>query len=130
MEMQMSPKIKARTKILIGAFAGAVVLSFSASAFAEDAMAMKVDAVAAKKLARKDSCLRCHDVSRKKEGPSYQSIAYKYKGKADAADMLVKHITAGEDRVKLSDGHEEIHKFIKTTDMDQIKNMVNWILAQ
>ena len=126
----MNLKTKARTKILIGAFAGAIVLSLSASAFAEDAAAVKVDAVAAKKLARKDSCLRCHDVSKKKEGPSYQSIAYKYKGKSEAADLLVKHITAGEDRVKLSDGHEEIHKFTRTTDVDQIKNLVSWILTQ
>jgi len=121
---------QARTKILAGVIAGAIVFSFSASAFAEDVEAVKVDAVAAKKLARKNSCLRCHDVSRKKEGPSYQSIAYKYKGKSEAADLLVKHITAGEDRVKLSDGHEEIHKFTKTKDMDQIRNLVNWILAQ
>lgn len=121
---------KASSKILIGAFAGAIVLSFSASAFAEDAVAVKVDAVAAKKLARKDSCLRCHDVSKKKEGPSYQNIAYKYKGKSEAADLLVKHITAGEDRVKLSDGHEELHKFDKARDAGEIKNLVNWILAQ
>lgn len=126
----MSLKIQARTKILIGALAGAVVLSIPAAAFANDATAVKVDAVAAKKLARKDSCLRCHDVSKKKEGTSYQSIAYKYKGKSDATEMLVKHITSGEDRVKLSDGHEEIHKFDKARDMDQIVNLVNWILAQ
>lgn len=124
----MSPK--ARSKILIGAFAGAIALSFSASALAEDAAAVKVDAVAAKKLARKTSCLRCHHVSKKKEGPSYQSIAYKYKGKVEAADMLVKHITVGEDRVKLTDGHEELHKFTKSADQEQIKNLVNWILAQ
>lgn len=116
-----------RSKILAGAIAGAVVLSFSASAFAED---VKVDAVAAKKLARKDSCLRCHHVSRKKEGPSYQSIAYKYRGNPEAADKLVKHITAGEDRVKLSDGHEELHKFDNKHDLGQIRNLINWILAQ
>lgn len=123
----MSPK--ARGKILIGATIGVMVLSFSATVLAEDAAA-KVDAVAAKKLARQTSCLRCHHVSKKKEGPSYQSIAYKYKGKVDAADMLVKHITVGEDRVKLTDGHEELHKFTKSADQEQVKNLVNWILAQ
>ena len=121
---------QARTNILAGIIAGAIVLSFSASAFAQDEPAVKVDAVAAKKLARKNSCLRCHDISKKKEGPSYQAIAYKYKGKSDVADKLVKHITAGETSVKLSDGHEETHKAMKTKDMDQIKNLVNWILAQ
>lgn len=123
----MSPK--ARGKILLGATIGVMALSFSATVLAEDAAA-KVDAVAAKKLARQTSCLRCHHVSKKKEGPSYQSIAYKYKGKVDAADMLVKHITVGEDRVKLTDGHEELHKFTKSADQEQVKNLVNWILAQ
>lgn len=121
---------QARSKILAAVIAGAVVLSFSTSALAEDAVAVKVDAVAAKKLARKDSCLRCHHVSRKKEGPSYQSIAYKYRDKPEAADKLVKHITAGEDRVKLSDGHEELHKFDNKHDLGQIRNLINWILAQ
>lgn len=127
--MQMS-QAKARTNILVGVIAGAIVLSFSASAVADDAATVKVDAVAAKKLARKESCLRCHHVSKKKEGPSYQSIAYKYKGKSDAVDTLVKHITSGEDKVKLSDGHEETHKITRTKDMDQIRNLVSWILAQ
>ncbi len=121
---------QARTNILAGVFAGATVLFFSASVFAEDATAVKVDAVAARKLARTDHCLRCHAVDRKKEGPSYQAIAYKYKGQADALDKLVKHITAGEDRVKLSDGHMETHKFDKTTDINKINNLVRWILAQ
>ena len=119
-----------RTNFLASVIAGTVVLFFSASAVAEDMAAVKVDAVAAKKLARTDHCLRCHAVDRKKEGPSYQSIAYKYKGQPDALDKLVKHITAGEDRVKLSDGHEETHKFDKTTDINKIRNLVNWILAQ
>ncbi len=122
--------LQARTKILAGIIAGSFVLLFSASAFAEDAVAVKVDAVAAKKLARNDHCLRCHAVDRKKEGPSYQAIAYKYKGQADAQDKLVKHITSGEDRVKLSDGHMETHKFDKTTDINKINNLVSWILAQ
>ena len=91
---------------------------------------MKVDAVAAKKLARKDHCLRCHAVAKKKEGPSYQAIAYKYKDQPDAQEKLVKHITTGEDMVKLSDGHKELHKFDKSRDMDQINNLVRWILAQ
>jgi cytochrome c len=104
------------------AVAAAAVL-FSAAAFAE------VDAAAAKKLARKEHCLRCHAVDKKKEGPSYQAVAYKYKGQADAADKLVAHITSGTDRVKLSDGHEEDHKITKASEA-QIKNLIGWILAQ
>lgn len=117
-------------KYLTGVVAGALVLMFSTSAFAEDAAAVKIDAEAAKKLARADHCLRCHAVDKKKEGPTYHAIAYKYRNQPEAFDKLVKHITSGEDRVKLSDGHEETHKFDKSTDIDQIKNLVRWILAQ
>jgi cytochrome c len=118
------------SKIVNGLIAVAVALLVSASVYAEDMQTAKVDAVAAKKLARNDHCLRCHAVDRKKEGPSFQSIAYKYRGQDEAMDKLVKHITSGEDRVKLSDGHMETHKFDKTTDVDKIKNLVSWILAQ
>jgi cytochrome c len=128
MEIQMNHQIQ--TKILAGVFAGATVLFFSAAAFAEDAAAEKVDAVAAKKLARADHCLRCHAIGRKKEGPSYQTIAYKYKDQPDAQEKLVKHITSGEDIVKLSDGHKEQHKFDQKTSLEQINNLVRWILAQ
>ncbi len=126
----MGHKTTARNTILMSAIAGAIALSFSASALAENIETVKVDGVAAKKLARKNSCLRCHHVSRKKEGPSYQSVAYKYKDKSEAADTLIKHITSGEDRVKLSDGHEEIHKFTRNVDQEEVRNLVNWILAQ
>jgi cytochrome c len=121
---------QARTNFLAGVMAGAIVLCPASSAFAEDAAIVKIDGAAAIKLARTDHCLRCHAVDKKKEGPTYHAIAYKYKGQPEAFDKLVKHITSGEDRVKLSDGHEETHKFDKATDIEQIKNLVRWILAQ
>ncbi len=117
---------QARFNTLAGVIAG-IFLSFSASAFAEDA---RVDADAAKELARTDHCLRCHAVNKKKEGPSYHAIANKYRGQPDAQEKLVKHITSGEDAVELSDGHKELHKFDKATDQVQINNLVRWILAQ
>jgi cytochrome c len=122
--------LQTRSKILSGVVAGTFALFFSASAFAEEAAAVKVDAEAAIKLARTDHCLRCHSVDKKKEGPTYHAIAYKYQGQPDAFDKLVRHITSGEDVVKLTDGHKELHKFDKSTDIDQIKNLIRWILAQ
>lgn len=115
---------KTLSTILSGIAIGALALSFSASAFA-------FDAVAAKAMARKNSCLRCHSVTKKKEGPSYQSVAYKYKDKdkEETVDKLIKHITSGE-KVKLSDGHEENHKITKYKDPAEVKNLIEWILAQ
>ena len=128
--MERERQMNYQSNILAGVIASAIALSFSVPALAEDTAALKVDAVAAKKLARADHCLRCHAVNRKKEGPSFQTEAYKYKDQADAQDKLVQHITSGEDRVKLSDGHMETHKFDKTTDIGKINNLVKWILAQ
>jgi cytochrome c len=91
-----------------------------------------VDATKALALARQNNCLRCHSVDADKDGPAYKKVAAKYKGKAGAEARLIEHITSGE-KAKFADGHEEEHKIVKTSppkDMDQIKNLVGWILAQ
>lgn len=91
-----------------------------------------LDVEAAKALARQNKCLNCHSVDKDKDGPSYKKVAEKYKGKANAEARLIEHITSGE-KAKFPDGHEEEHKIVKTSppkDMEQIKNLVNWILAQ
>ena len=91
-----------------------------------------VDADAAKALARQNNCLKCHAIDKDKDGPAFKKVAEKYKGKADAEKRLIEHITSGE-KAKFSDGHEEEHKIVKTSppkDMEQIKNLVQWVLAQ
>ncbi|MDE1989370.1 MAG: c-type cytochrome [Betaproteobacteria bacterium] len=91
-----------------------------------------VDAEAAKSLARQNNCFKCHAVDKDKDGPSYKKVAEKFRGKANAESRLIEHITSGE-KAKFPDGHEEEHKIIKTSppkDMDQIRNLVQWILAQ
>lgn len=67
-------------------------------------------------------------LKRTKTGPAYKKVAEKYRGKANAEEKLVNHLTSGE-KVKFSDGHEEEHKVIKTRDMGEIKNLVDWILS-
>jgi cytochrome c len=91
-----------------------------------------VDADAALALARQNNCLKCHGIDKDKDGPAYKKVAEKYRGKADAEARLVNHLTSGE-KAKFPDGHEEEHKIVKTSppkDMAQIKNLVQWILAQ
>lgn len=90
------------------------------------------DAEAATALARQNKCLNCHAVGKEKEGPPYKKVAERYLGKPKAHATVLKHITSG-DKVKFLDGHEEEHKVVVTTppgDMDQIKNLVAWILEQ
>ncbi|HEX8963299.1 MAG TPA: c-type cytochrome [Rhodocyclaceae bacterium] len=111
-------------KLLI---AGAAVLAASLSY-----SACAADADAAKQLAKQNNCFKCHAIEKDKDGPAYHKVAEKYKGKADAEAKLVHHITSGE-KAKFPDGHEEEHKIVKTSppkDEAQIKNLVQWILAQ
>ena len=88
-----------------------------------------IDADAAIKLARSQSCLRCHAVSKKKEGPSYASVAKVYRGDKDAEETIYKQVTENP-KVKLSDGHKELHKAVQNMSKEQIMNLVRWILAQ
>lgn len=88
-----------------------------------------LDADAAQALARQNNCFKCHSVDKKKDGPAYKDVAAKYKGKTDAQDRIVKHLTTGE-KAKFPDGHEEEHKVIKAKDAADVKNLADWILAQ
>lgn len=91
--------------------------------------AIALDEEAAKALAKKNDCTKCHAVDKDKKGPSYKKIAAKYKGKADGEEKVVKNMTTAS-KVKLTDGTEEDHKVINTKDAKEIKNLSLWILAQ
>jgi cytochrome c len=92
------------------------------------APARAVDADAAQALAKKSNCMKCHSVSAKKEGPSFKETAAKYKGKPDAEDKLVTHLTTNP-KIKV-DGKEEEHESLKTKNDAEVRNVVQWILAQ
>ena len=93
------------------------------------AVAAGVDADAAKALAKRNNCFKCHAIDKTKKGPSYKKIAAKYKGKAEGEEKLITNFTTGP-KVKLEDGTEEEHKVIDTKDMKEMKNLANWILSQ
>lgn len=105
---------------LMAASAVAVLVSTSAFGFDEDA---------AKALAKKNDCFKCHAIDKTKKGPAYKKIATKYKGKeAEGEQKMIKNITTGP-KVKLEDGSEEDHKIIDTKDPAEIKNLIQWILS-
>ena len=68
-------------------------------------------------LAKSSGCLNCHAVDTKKMGPSFKSVAEKYKGKADAEASLVAEITGAK-------GHPEVK-----AKPDDVKALVKWVLA-
>ena len=86
------------------------------------------DAAAAEALAKKEGCLKCHAVDKKKDYASLKEISKKYAGKPDAEAKILNQITAGV-KVKLDDGSEEEHKIVKSKDQAAINNMIQWILS-
>jgi cytochrome c len=113
--------------ILCSVVAGGTMFVLSQTAYG-------FDEEAAIALAKANRCLTCHAVDKDKDdgGPAYKKVAAKYKDKPDAEETLIKHLTTGP-MVKFADGHEEEHKMIKTKpskDLEQIKNLLQWILAQ
>jgi cytochrome c len=85
-----------------------------------------VDAEAAQALLKKNDCTKCHAIDKKKDGTPYKEVAKKYKGKPDAEDTLIKHLTT-KPMVEV-DGKKEEHKVIKA-DPAELKNLVQWILS-
>ncbi|MDR2881129.1 MAG: cytochrome C [Azoarcus sp.] len=101
---------------------------FFAAIFACCVPAQAVDVDAAKKLARQNSCGKCHDPG--KEAP-FKKIAEKYRGDAQAEAKLTKHLTSNP-TVTYKDGTKEEHKALRTTPADdaaQMKNLLQWVLA-
>lgn len=113
------------TRLSQAAGASAAALGLLFTSFA--AQAFDVDAAQA--LAKKNNCFKCHSVDKKKEGPAFKETAAKLKGKSDAVAQMTKHLTTAV-KVKLPDGTEEEHKVIKTKDAAEIRNLVDWLLAQ
>jgi cytochrome c len=87
-----------------------------------------VDTAAAEALMKKSGCFKCHSITAKKDGPSYHSVAEKYKGKADAEAKLFTHVTTNP-KVKIDD-KEELHESLKTKSDAEIKNVIQFILTR
>jgi cytochrome c len=105
------------------AAAAAAVFAFSLPAVAAP------DADAASKVLKDSGCTKCHSVDKDKKGPAFKKIAAKYKGKADGETKVTDALTKSP-KVKFDDGSTEEHKAVTTKDAAQVKNLVQWILAQ
>ena len=84
------------------------------------------DAKAAEAALKSNGCLKCHSVSADKDGPSYKSVAAKYKGNAKAAATLEADLKKGAMQV---DGKDKKHAAFKGSDAD-LKQVVSYILSR
>lgn len=53
-------------------------------------------------------CLNCHDMAKKKVGPSFKDVAAKYKGDANAATTLADKIKSGKGHPKSAASDAEL----------------------
>ena len=109
-----------KTTLTLATLLGAVLINLPA--------AQAADAAAAEALAKKEGCLKCHAVDKKKDAISLKDIGKKYAGKPDAESKILNQITTSM-KVKLEDGTEEEHKVVKTKDKAELSNMIQWILS-
>lgn len=114
--------MKTRTTLLL---AGSLFFAVAGLTPAQAA----VDEDAAKALAKKNDCFKCHAIDKTKKGPSYKKIAAKYKEKKLTEKDAIKQMTTAP-KVKLEDGTEEDHKDIDTRDPKALSNLAQWILSQ
>lgn len=92
------------------------------------AAAQDVDVDAAKLLFKQNECGKCHNPTQNKKGPSLKKTAKEYKGKANAEQEIIKHLTTAK-KVKLDDGSEEDHKVVDSKDPKALANLARWILS-
>ena len=99
-----------------------------AAAIAFSPLSLAADAAAGEALAKKEGCLKCHAIDKKKDAESLKGIAKKFAGKPDAEAKIMTQTTTGA-KVKLEDGSEDEHKIVKTKDKAELSNMIQWILS-
>ncbi|RDK04074.1 c-type cytochrome [Paraburkholderia lacunae] len=106
------------------ALAGAVLtVSVLGGAFASTAQA--ADTPRGQVVANANACMGCHAVDRKLVGPSFQQIATKYKGDAQAPAKLSRKVKDGGAGVW---GMIPMPAHQSMSDAD-IRTVVDWVLA-
>jgi len=103
----------------------ATALMFSSPGHAGGATPDEAGAMA---LLKESKCLTCHSVDKKKDGPSYKSVAEKYRDDPEADAKLTKWVT--EKHPVEIDGEEEEHGVVKTRDAAKIDNLVQWLRSR
>jgi cytochrome c len=102
------------TALMFGALAGGLATAACAA-----------DAPRGRIVADSNACMGCHAVDRKLVGPSFQQIAAKYKGDAQAPVKLARKVKEGGSGVW---GMIPMPAHQSMSDVD-IRSVVDWVLA-
>lgn len=75
--------------------------------------ALAVGGVQAQEVLKAKGCLGCHDVEKKKVGPSLKDIAAKYKGDKAAENNLVAKLKEAKGHPKVNASDDELKAAVK-----------------
>ncbi len=91
---------------------------------------ISVDALAfnAQKVLKKQGCLKCHAISRSKDGPSIKDISKKYRQETDGIAKLRTHLTSSPE-IEV-DGKKEKHKQFESKSDSDLDDVIEWILSK
>ena len=115
-------KHSTHNRLLFAAMAAVAAVSFTLPVHAQ------VNAAAAEAVFEDNECSKCHSPDKTKKGPSLKKTAAKYKGKADAEQTIIGHLTKVQ-KVKMDDGKMVDHKVVDSKDPKVLKNLAQWILS-
>jgi len=76
---------------------------------------------------KQNNCVACHTLDRKLVGPSFKSVAEKYREVPNASDLLVKKIQSGGKGVW---GNMNMPPYKDKLSIGSTNNIVNWILSK
>ncbi|SAK73748.1 c-type cytochrome [Caballeronia ptereochthonis] len=110
---------------MLRVMSGAVLVAASFGVFAAEQPVSSASSADAMAVARSNACMGCHAIDRKLVGPSFQQVAEKYKGDAQAGAKLEKKVKNGGAGVW---GPIPMPSHPKMTDAD-IRTVVAWVLA-
>tara|TARA_R110001583_G_scaffold58732_8_gene174889 strand:- start:2419 stop:2760 length:342 start_codon:yes stop_codon:yes gene_type:complete len=87
-----------------------------------DAQALNVQ-----KELQKQGCLKCHAISRQKDGPSIKETAKKYRELENGKEALRAHLTSAPE-IEV-DGKKEKHKMFEPKSDGDLDEVIEWILS-
>lgn len=90
-------------------------------------VSINVAAFNVQKTLKKQGCLKCHAISRQKDGPSIKEIAAKYLNDKEATAKLGAHLTSSPE-IEV-EGKVEIHKQFKPKSETDLDEVIRWILS-
>ncbi len=88
---------------------------------------LSAQALNVQKELQKQGCLKCHAISRDKNGPSIKDTAKKYRELDDGIAALRAHLANTTD-IEV-DGEKEQHKMFESKSDGDIDDVIEWILS-